>query len=117
MDYLVTHLEAQTALLINQTDSQNHWLQLQLVGTQSERDAIGARVRVKIGGKELFHWVTAGDGYLCRNESVLQIGLGRVPQVEEITIEWPSGTVQTIRNVSADRRLLVVENEADSVEI
>ncbi len=117
MDYLVTHLEAQTALLINQTDSQNHWLQLQLVGTQCERDAIGARVRVKTGDKESYHWVTAGDGYLCRNELVLQIGLGQMTQIDEMVIEWPSGTVQTIRNISADRRMLVIENEADAVEM
>jgi ASPIC and UnbV/FG-GAP-like repeat len=117
MDCVITHLEAPTALLINQTDSQNHWLQLQLVGTQSERDAIGARVHVKAGNSSSFHWVTAGDGYLCRNELMLPIGLGQATQVEELSIEWPSGITQTIRDIPIDRRLLIIENQTDPVPL
>ncbi len=117
MDFVVSHLGAPTALLVNETITSHHWLQLQLVGTQSERDAIGAVVKIRTSGKESSHWVVAGDGYFSRNEAVVPIGLGKDDHVDEITITWPSGSIQTLTHIDADQRLLVIENEAASHDV
>ncbi len=117
MDIAVTHLEAPSALLLNQTETDHGWLQLQLVGTRSERDAIGASVTVTTGERTTSHWVMAGDGYMCRNEAVLAIGLGEFDHIDEIAIRWPSGERQTIRDVRANRRLMILENESEPTEL
>ena len=88
-------------------------MQLQLIGLQSERDAIGAKIRVRLGDRELCEWVMGGDGYLCRNEAVVSFGLGDVARVDEITIAWPSGVKQTIADVPVDHRILLVEGESE----
>ncbi|MEM8668785.1 MAG: FG-GAP-like repeat-containing protein [Planctomycetota bacterium] len=108
-DVVVTHLGEPTALLINQTETENHWLQLKLRGVKSERDAIGARVELQIADQTITEWVMAGDGFFCRNEPVLNFGLGIERTVEQITIYWPSGMSQVIRGLSADHRFLIVE--------
>ena len=112
-DFVITHIGEQSALLLNQTPTDHHWLQLQLVGTKSERDSIGARIRIRFGGQESTDWVVAGDGYLSHNEAVVSFGLGEAASVDEIAIFWPSGDQQTIQNVPADRRLLIIEGQND----
>lgn len=122
-DLVVTQVERPTALLINQTLSEkvadgastteNHWLQLVLVGTQSERDAIGARVQLRTGEETQTRWVVSGDGYLCRNEPVIHFGLGKHANIDQIKIRWPSGRTQTMKGVSVDQRLLIVESESE----
>ncbi len=113
MDFVVTHLGEESALLVNQTQAENHWLQLSLVGVSSERDAIGAKIQVRFDSSQLSEWVTAGDGFLCRNEVLASFGLGEIDVVDQITIEWPSGRRQTIETIKADQRLLVIENEPE----
>lgn len=110
-DFVVTHLGEASALMINQTEATGHWLQIRLVGVQSERDAIGAQIRVRTGQRESTDWVIGGDGYLCRNEPVVSFGLGDVDHVDQIEITWPSGQTQTLAGVSADQRLLVIEGD------
>ncbi len=75
-DFAVTHLGEQSALLINRTETMNHWLQVRLVGVESERDAIGAKVKIRFDDREATNWVIAGDGYFCRNETTVSFGLG-----------------------------------------
>ena len=63
IDLLLGHLDQPLALLNNQTQTDGQWVQLELVGTASERDAVGARVVVTCGDEQFTQWVTAGDGY------------------------------------------------------
>ncbi|PAY18901.1 RNA-binding protein [Rhodopirellula sp. SM50] len=116
MDVVVTHLGETSALLINRTAAQNHWIQIQLVGTQSERDAIGAKVDVQVGDRSLSQWVVAGDGFFCRNEAILAFGLGDRQQVDQLSIRWPSGRRQQLNHLAADRRLLIVEGDPEPFE-
>jgi tetratricopeptide (TPR) repeat protein len=111
-DMVITHLSEASALLLNQTQTSNHWMQLQLVGVRSERDAIGAKIKVKLGDRSLWEWVIGGDGYFCRNEAVVSFGLGDAARVDELSIDWPSGVSQTITNVAVDQRILIVEDDA-----
>lgn len=112
IDFVVTHLGERSALLLNRTTTSNHWLQVVLRGVESERDAVGARVRLQAGGHVLTEWVTAGDGFFSRNEPVLSFGLGAIDTVEQLTVQWPSGQIQTITALAVDQRLLVIENES-----
>ncbi|NND99761.1 MAG: CRTAC1 family protein [Pirellulaceae bacterium] len=113
IDLLIGHLDQPTALLKNETPTPGSWIQFELVGTQSERDAIGARVTVTSGDQTWTQWVTAGDGYFCSDESVLDFGLG-VDQdtVDSVQIRWPSGEQQEFPLVKTTERYLVIEGES-----
>jgi hypothetical protein len=98
------------ALLRNEIEGGRHWLEVELTGTKSNRDAVGARVTAKAGGKTLTREVTAGDGYASQSMLRLHFGLGAAAVVDELTIKWPaSGIVQRFKNVSADRIVKVIE--------
>lgn len=113
-DCVVTHLGENSAILINETKSENHFLRVKLVGTHSERDAIGATV--SIGTKShssQTKWVTSGDGYLCRNEQVVTFGLGKDAEVQTLGVSWPDGTQETFENIAVDRTYLIVQDQGE----
>src|SRR6185369_4103610 len=87
-----------------------HWLELELAGTKSNRDGVGARVTLKAGGKTLTREVTAGDGYASQSMLRLHFGLGAAGRVDELTVRWPASKItQSFRNVPIDRILQVTE--------
>ena len=86
---------------------------MQLIGVESERDAVGAKVTVESEERRWTEWVTGGDGYLCRNESVVSFGLGTPTKIDRVQIQWPSGAKQVLNNVGLDHRILVVEKDDD----
>jgi hypothetical protein len=100
------------ALYRNDTNS-NSWLKLKLVGTTSNRSAIGAKVRVKatINGTNVWQMreISGGDGFLSQNDMRPNFGLGDATNAEIVRIEWPSGIVQELRNVAARQILTVTE--------
>ena len=110
-DIVVTDLMQPFVLLENQTPTDHHWIELQLVGTTSERDSIGATATLRFGGSEAFGTANTGDGYMAKNEAVLHFGLGTINSVDRLEIRWPSGREQVLRNLPADKRWLVVEGE------
>lgn len=109
LDIVVTALSAPAEVWINDTHNQNHWLELSLVGTKSNRDAIGAKIRVVAGGKMQFNYVTTASGYASSSAGPLHFGLGLAKLADEIEIRWPSGTVQKLKNVQADQIIRVKE--------
>ncbi|MDG2221532.1 MAG: FG-GAP-like repeat-containing protein [Rubripirellula sp.] len=111
LDFVVGHLDAPTALLRNNTTRRGDGIQLVLVGTKSERDAIGSRIRVNTDAGEFTHWVTAGNGYLSANQSIIDIGLGKANRVNSIEMTWSSGTKQTFQNLTTNQRYLLIEGE------
>ena len=117
VDYVVTHIDEPSALLRNETPDSGHWVQLKLVGTRSERDAVGAQVTIRSGDQQWSGWITGGDGYLCRNEAVLPFGLGDHASVEEVTVEWPSGQTQTWKSLPVVQRIILIEGQAKSFEL
>ncbi|WP_146534673.1 FG-GAP-like repeat-containing protein [Rubripirellula reticaptiva] len=110
IDLVANHLDQPTAILQNDTIAEN-WMQLELVGVQSERDAIGARVVIRVGEEEWTLWQTAGDGYMCTNESMLHVGIGSAIAVDQIEITWPSGSFQIHESLLANHRYLFVEGQ------
>jgi tetratricopeptide (TPR) repeat protein len=109
IDFAVTHLDRPTALLSSTTLNSNHFVQLELVGTQSERNATGAIVRVTRAQERWVSSASVGDGYYGTNQRLIHVGLGSADQIDRLEIVWPSGQIQSIDNVQADRRYRWIE--------
>ena len=112
MDLVGNHLDQPVAILKNESDSGN-WIQIVLVGVESERDAIGAIVTARSGGRERKLWKTSG-GYMTGNEPILHLGLGDAKSVDELTVRWPTGETQTFNDLAGNSRWLIIENEHDA---
>ncbi len=112
MDLIANHLDQPVAVLQNNSETPN-WLQLELVGTTSERDAIGADVILTSGSESWTAFRTAGDGYMVSNEPVLHFGIGDHIKLDRVVVNWPSGRAQTFNDVSANARYLLVEDVAE----
>ncbi len=90
-----------------------NFLKVQLVGTRSNRDALGAVVRVKAGGKQMSRYLHGKSGYLSQSQLPLYFGLGTAKQVDEVQILWPSGQTQTVTaNVPHNGLFVVREPDA-----
>lgn len=109
-DVVATHLDQPTKLLQNESE-QRSWLQLELVGTTSERDAVGATVQIQCESKRWTNWVTNG-GFLASNEAAIDFGLGDLSTSCKVTIQWPSGHEQKIDSLPLNERYLVVEGKS-----
>ncbi len=117
MDIAVAASDDRHALLRNEVGLGRHWLQVELVGTRSNRDAVGARVSILTGGQPQMREVAAGDGYASQSALRLHFGLGEMTAVEELTVRWPAaGLVQRFRDVAADRIVAVTEGGDRLVE-
>lgn len=112
IDFVVTDLKKDVALLENRTRTSNHWFKVDLVGTVSERDTIGVQVELKCGSKTFTQVCQSGDGYLSKNESGLCFGLSNSPTVDRLQIRWPSGKEQTFKNIKVDSRVLIIEGDS-----
>jgi hypothetical protein len=90
----------------------NHWLAIDLEGTQSNRDGIGAIVRVTANGVTQTRLQDGGMHHRGQNHARLHFGLGASTQIEKIEVTWPSGTVQSLRGVEHNRVLRIKESAA-----
>ncbi len=105
LDVVVSALGEPAELWQNATQTANHWLLLKLTGARSNRDGIGAVIRVA----NQTYAMTTSAGYASSSLSGVHIGLGNVALIPSIEIHWPSGTVQTLKDIAADRALNVTE--------
>ena len=95
----------------NVSPTPNHWLLIRTVGTKSNRDGIGARVKLTTPSKTLHSHVKTAVGYGGASDPRVHFGLGSDEIVTKVEIRWPSGTVQVLENVAADQILVVTEPE------
>jgi len=110
MDIAVEAYAGRHALLRNEVGQRRNWLEVELVGTRSNRDAVGARVTIKVGGKQQMREVVLGDGYASQNSLRLHFGLGNAGHVDEMTVQWPaSHSVQRFQGVAGGRIVEVTE--------
>ncbi len=112
-DMVANHLDSPLALLQNESDA-GQWIQFELVGTRSERDAVGSKVTIECGDRKWVSWVTGGDGYLCTNEPIVDFGIDDAPRVDKVTIEWPAGDSQELRDLAPGSSYLVVEGDEEA---
>ena len=111
MDMIVINTGAPPTLLLNETETKNHRVLFKLVGTKSNRSAVGARVTVKAGKLIQMNEVRAGGSYLSQNDPRLHFGLSSVATMDEVEIRWPSGHVEQLHNVPADFIYTIVEGQ------
>jgi hypothetical protein len=109
LDAVVTTNDGPVHVLHNQTQTQNHWLLLKLVGHTSNRDAIGAEVELVTAAGSQFATVSTASSYLSASDKRVHFGLGTDNTALRIEIRWPSGIRQTIKNVAADQILQIDE--------
>jgi hypothetical protein len=111
IDVVVSALSAPAEIWLNQSPTDNHWLELKLRGTKSNRDGIGARIKVVTkGGTQYDHKSTAA-GYASSSAGPVHFGIGANMSADLVEIQWPSGIIQQLRDV-ASGRVLVVEEPA-----
>ena len=110
-DLLVLYLNERAALLRNEGGNGNHWIAVRTVGRRSNRDGIGARVRVAAGDLVQADQVLAGGSYLSQSELRLSFGLGQRRIVDQIEVRWPGGAVDRVGPVPADQVITIVEGE------
>jgi hypothetical protein len=103
IDALVVNMNDTPTLLRNDTARGRHWLTLRLVGTKSNRDAIGAKVTVDAGGRRQTVVVRGDGSYLSHSDVRAHFGLGEVTKVSRVEVRWPSGLVQQIGGLGVDR--------------
>ena len=108
LDLLVANFDQPPALLRN-SGNDNHWLKVRLVGTRSNRDGIGARLVLRAGGREQIREVHSGTSFLSQNSLIAHFGLGQSRSVDQLIIKWPSGAVQRLTNLPADREITATE--------
>jgi len=113
LDVVMSAIDDGPTLLHNVTEM-GHWLLLDLKGTVSNRGAIGARITARTGGLVQTRLVVSGDSYLSQSDRRVHLGLGAAASAEEITIRWPSGQRQTLRDVAGNRVLVVTEPASSS---
>jgi len=111
IDAAVTALNAPIELWWNRTPQDNparHWLQLRLTGRKSNRSAIGTEVRCNAGGRLQVRTVSGSVGYASTSDLTMHFGLGEVTRAA-VEVRWPSGKVQSLGEVEADKRVAIIE--------
>ncbi len=105
IDVVTSSLEAPAELWENVSPNNNHWIVIRLIGTKSNRDGIGARIRIGNQVNEM----TSAVGYASSSHFGVHFGLGKVQKIDKIEIRWPSGITQTLHNVKGEQYLEVCE--------
>jgi hypothetical protein len=109
VDVVVANQNQPAVLYRDQPDSANHWIAFKLVGTRSNRSAIGAEVLLEASGLTERRIVDGGMGFASQNDRRLHFGLGPREWVDRVTIQWPSGTRQVLDHLAVDRFLTITE--------
>jgi hypothetical protein len=109
VDVLITGMNEPPALLRNESAPAGHWLSVTLRGRRSNRDGIGARVTLEAGGQRQVREVHADGSYLSHSDRRAHFGLGQALGAASVEVRWPSGTVDRLSNVAADRRVWIEE--------
>ena len=114
LDAVVSTNDGPLYVLHNDTASENHWLTLKLVGHKSNRDAIGAEVKVVTPSGSQFATVTTASSYLSSSDKRVHFGLGASASAQTVEIRWPSGIRQTLKDIHANQILQVDEPRESS---
>ena len=109
LDILVSNNGQVPQLLRNDGHNANHWLEILLIGTKSNRDGVGSRVKLSAGDLVLYDQRKGGMSYQSAQDPRLHFGLGQHTKVDSIEIVWPSGDVTKLRNINADQIIAIKE--------
>ncbi len=116
MSAVINNMNAAPTLLVNQVHNANHWVAIHAVGTKSNRDAIGARIRIKTSARILVDEVRSGSSYISNNDVRVHFGLGKADRIEWIEIRWPSGLTERFANLLVDQVQTLTEGTGAGVD-
>lgn len=109
IDAVVSSTNGPTRVLFNYTQTTNHWIEFKLQGVKSNRDGVGATVRITTSQGEQYATVATGGSYQSSSDPRVHFGIGTDAKLRAVEIQWPSGVVQVLQDVSADQILVVKE--------
>ena len=109
LDIVVLPVDGKPELLENRSQGHGSWVGLHLLGTDSNRDALGTRVEIQACGKKQSATLHNGGSYLSRDDPRLHFGLGSCGRVDELSIVWPNGKIQREKNVLTNRYITIKE--------
>jgi hypothetical protein len=112
---VVSNMNAPPSLLVNTIRTPNHWLAIKTTGTKSNRDAIGAKLRLKVGNRILIDEVRSGSSYDSNNDMRIHFGLGPATKIDWLEITWPSGLTERFANPSIDKIQTLKEGTGKSM--
>jgi hypothetical protein len=111
MDVVVNDIDGAPMVLRNRGIAGRHWVSFELAGVKSNRLAIGARLKVTAGGMTQTNEIYSGTSYLSQSDLRVHFGLGDAARIDSVEIRWPSGKVETIKDLQADQFYAVLEGQ------
>ena len=111
IDIFVVNNHAPPTLLRNDGGNRNRWLHVELIGTDGNRNAIGAKIQLKTADRTQVREVYAGESYMSANSFIVEFGVGDATQIETLQVTWLNGDVQKLHNIPANQRLRVKQGE------
>ena len=111
LDIFVLNINDRPTLLRNDGGNENNWLMVKTIGTESNRDGIGARIEVRSGGLTQSAEIRSGASYLSHNDLRAHFGLGQREAIDLLVVRWPSGLEERFANLSANRLVVLQEGE------
>jgi enediyne biosynthesis protein E4 len=114
IDVAINNVHDTPDVFLTSAPPDHHWLELRLVGTQSNRSAIGARIKVTTGAVTQLREVEGGGSYLSQNDLTVHVGLGDAALVDRLEIRWPNGREEHYVAVKADQVLTLTEGKGDA---
>jgi hypothetical protein len=117
LDLILENYAQPARLLVNHAPPENHWLRLRLRGTRSNRWGVGARAVIHHGAHKQTREVSTTAGYLSGQSTYLHYGLGLDRSIDVVTVHWPSGAVDEIRELPGDRFYEIVEGSGSAVPL
>ncbi len=111
-DAVASQIEQPAQLLRNDSERVGNYLEIDLIGTVSNRDAIGAIVECQVGSQKFIRHRFSGGSYCSSNSRVLHFGLGKNEKVDQITVKWPAGNSTLLKAVNANSRIQIVEEQS-----
>ena len=111
IDVVVENLDGSPEVLRNPGLPGRHWVSFELAGTKSNRLAIGARLKIIAGGMTQTDEIHSGGSYLSQNDLRVHFGLGSASKIDSLEIRWPSGAMEVLKNLEADKFYAVLEGK------
>jgi len=96
-------------LLMNRSPMPNHWIIFKLIGTKSNRDGLGTKIKITTARGSQFNFATTAAGYNSASDKRVHFGVGAAAVINKVEVVWPSGIKQVLENVGADQILTVTE--------
>ena len=111
VDVVILNSRREPTILRNESPSKGHWLQVRLRGVKTNRDGIGARVKIVSGDLTLIDEVHSGRGYQSHYGTRLHFGLGNREKVDRIEVRWIGGQVDVFENIAVDKIVTLIEGQ------